>query len=112
MPLDASTHRRPTGLHDVPQSWHIRRRFFGTTWSVTSEPNSLSSPNPTQIPVHSERGSAPGRAPGPWDKRGGIGMSRAFLGGCQATARVPFCQTRPMSTEPTSGRPKSHLGGT
>jgi hypothetical protein len=28
------------------------------------------------------------------DKRGGIGMSRPFLGECQATARAPFCQTR------------------
>jgi hypothetical protein len=60
-PLDAPTHQRPTGLHDVPQSWHIRRRFFSTTWPVTSNRTASRPQTRRQIPVHTERGSAPGR---------------------------------------------------
>jgi hypothetical protein len=100
-------HQCPTGLHDVLQSGHIRRRFFGTIWPATSEPNSFSSPFDRYLLIRSESRLAE-RAP-VLDERGGIGW--AFLAAVKPPPAHRFAKL--MNEHRTDlGKAESHLGGT
>jgi len=92
-PLGALKHRRPAGLHLVLSVRAHPTPFLRTTWPVTSQPNSRSSPF-----AATDTGSSGARvgllkASGPGAERAGTEISRAAQVGGQATTRAPFCQT-------------------